>query len=397
MSTFFDFDAVIDRRPTDATKFKELHEKYGRTDLLPLWIADMDFATPAPIALALTECVRQPVLGYTTAPDAFWNGIAGWLGHRHGWNVAREEIDFIPGVKKGIGLCVNYFTRPGDKILIQPPVYHSFHSVIEGNGRTVVNSPLDFDGERYSMNLQRLERDIASHRPAMMIVCNPHNPVGIQWDADTLREVAAVCHRHGVILLSDEIYADMVLDKARHIPTATVSDEAREITVTLGAPSKSFNIPGVASAWTVVQSPALRDGFFAWLKASEFDTPPICAIYSTISAYAECEDWLDCALDYIASNREFALDYISRNMPGVEAIQPEAGFGLWMDFRGVGMCHDSLCDTLVNGACVALSDGATFGAEGTGFARLNIGVPRSVLAEGLERIAKHVCVPCGSR
>ena len=175
----------------------------------------------------------------------------------------------MPGVKKAIGLCVNYFTRPGDKILIQPPVYHSFRSVIEGNGRVAVTNPLHVADGHYSMALDALEKTIEAEHPTMMIVCNPHNPIGLQWDADTLRRVADICAKHNVLILSDEIYADLVLPGTRHIPTASVSDTAAAITVTLGAPSKSFNIPGIASAWTVVKSPELRQGFFYWLKASE--------------------------------------------------------------------------------------------------------------------------------
>lgn len=387
MSTISRFDKKIERRGTDATKYEELEEKYGRTDLLPLWIADMDFGTPAPVGEALRKCVSQPVLGYTTAPSEFWSSITGWLEHRHGWRLTRDDIDFVPGVKKGIGLCVNYFTAPGDRILIQPPVYHSFRSVVEGNGRVAVTNPLIFEDGNYRMDFDGLENAMREHSPRMMIVCNPHNPVGIQWDADTLRRVADICAAHGVTLLSDEIYADLVLDGHRHIPTATVSETARRITVTLGAPSKSFNIPGVASAWTTVAEPTLRDGFFAWLKASEFDTPPTCAIYGTISAYTECEDWLDEALGYISANCRHAADVIARDMPGVKAVIPGAGFGLWIDFRGTGMSHDELTDLLVNRARIAVSDGASFGAEGSGFVRLNTGVPREVLDEALGRIA----------
>lgn len=386
------FDKIYNRQDSDATKYEELEEKYGRTDLLPLWIADMDFCVPRPVTEALVKAVSSPILGYTTAPATFKESIASWLGHRHDWQVEPSEVDFMPGVKKAIGLCVNYFTRPGDKILIQPPVYHSFRSVIEGNGRVAVTNPLLYAEGHYSMDFEALEKTIVAERPAMMIVCNPHNPIGLQWSADILRRIADICSSHNVIILSDEIYADLVLPGAKHIPTASVSDTAAAITVTLGAPSKSFNIPGIASAWTVVKSPMLRQGFFDWLKASEFDTPPISAIYGTIAAYThpDCREWLDAMLSYLRDNAGYAIEYIHANMPGVEAVMPEAGFGLWIDFNRLGLSHDQLSDLLINKARVAVSDGASFGVEGTGMVRLNFGVPRSVLTEGLERISRAV-------
>ena len=384
------FDRIYYRKDSDATKYEELEEKYGRTDLLPLWIADMDFCVPQPVTDALIKAVSRPILGYTTAPATFKESIASWLCHRHGWLVEPAEVDFMPGVKKAIGLCVNYFTRPGDKILIQPPVYHSFRSVIEGNGRVAVTNPLHVADGHYSMALDALEKTIEAEHPTMMIVCNPHNPIGLQWDADTLRRVADICAKHNVLILSDEIYADLVLPGTRHIPTASVSDTAAAITVTLGAPSKSFNIPGIASAWTVVTSPELRQGFFYWLKASEFDTPPISAIYGTIAAYTRCEEWLDSLLVYLRDNATYAIDYIHKNIPGVKAVMPQAGFGLWIDFNALGLSHEGLTRMLVDDARVAVSDGASFGVEGTGMVRLNIGVPRSILNTGLNNIREAV-------
>lgn len=386
MSNQFNFDQKIDRRDTDATKYVELTEKYGRNDLLPMWIADMDYQSPDAIREQLIACFRQPVLGYTTAPESFWSSITNWLGKRHNWTVSRNEIDFVPGLKKGLGLCINYFTRPGDNIVIQPPVYHSFRSVIEGNGRHPVDNPLLYDGENYKMDFEGLEKIIAEKKPVMMIICNPQNPVGLQWDRETLNRVVNICHSNNMILLSDEIYGDLVFKGKLHIPTASISPKAAEITVSLGAPSKSFNIPGIATAWVVIQSPKLRKGFFKWLHASEFDTPPIDAIYATRSAYTECEEWLDNALSYLAANAEFASEYIEKNIPVIKAFRPDAGFGLWIDFNPTGLSHDQLCDMLVNEAKLAVSDGASFGAEGSGFIRLNIGVPREVLTEGLDRI-----------
>ena len=390
MDTEFDFDRVIDRRGTDATKYAELDEKFGRSDLLPLWIADMDFATPKPIIYALQDCLKKSILGYTTAPDAFWNSIVNWLDRRHNWTISRQSIDFVPGVKKGLGLCFNYFTRPGDKIVIQPPVYHSFKSVIEGNGRRVINNPLRFDGKSYSMDFEGLRKIIAEEKPAMMIVCNPPTPIGIQWDRATLQQVVDICYDNGILLLSDESSGDMVFDRHSHIPTASISDKAAEITITLGAPSKTFNIPGIATAWTAVVSPKLRDGFFNWLKASEFDTPTIGAIYATIAAYNNCAPWLDSVLAYLAQNADFATRYIADNIPALTTVYPKAGFGLWIGFHKLGLGHDRLADLLINNAQIAVSDGITFGNEGSEFVRLNIGVPRSVLKEALDRIAAAV-------
>lgn len=387
MSNQYNFDQTINRRGTDATKYVELTEKYGRNDLLPLWIADMDFRSPDAVREQLIECFRQPVLGYTTAPESFWSSITNWLSKRHNWNVSRDEIDFVPGLKKGLGLCLNYFTRPGDNIVIQPPVYHSFRSVIEGNGRHPVDNHLLYNGENYKMDFDGLGKIIAEKKPVMMIICNPQNPVGLQWDFDTLSRVVDICHRNNMILLSDEIYGDLVFKGKRHIPTASISPKAEEITVSLGAPSKSFNIPGIATAWVIIQSPKLRDGFFKWLHASEFDTPPIDAIYATRAAYTLCDEWLDSVLNYLAANADFACDYISQNIPGIKAIRPDAGFGLWIDFNPIGLSHGQLSDMFVNEALIAVSDGASFGAVGSGFIRLNIGVPRAVLTEGLNRIA----------
>lgn len=385
----YNLDTAIDRSGTLATQYEELEMKYGRTDLRPLWIADMDFAVCPAISDALARRVTHPVFGYTTAPASFWSAITSWLQRRHGWTVPRSDIDFLPGVKKGLGLALNYFTRPGDGVVIQPPVYHSFRSVITGNGRVPLDNPLVLGSDgRYAMDLQGLEALCAERRPRAMIVCNPHNPIGIQWPAEVLAEVAAICQRHGMLLISDEIYGDMVLDGA-HYPTATVSEAARQVCVTIGAPSKTFNIPGISSAWTVVHNPALRDGFFQWLLASEFDTPPLFAVTATEAAYSGGDDWLGCVLRYIRDN---AVEVCRRlgALDGVRPFMPEAGFGLWVDFGGLGLDHDGLVRLLVDKARVAVSDGVTFGPGGEGFVRINIGVSRGVLMEGIDAIVNAV-------
>lgn len=386
-TVIYNFDNIVDRHNTDATKIEEMSVKFGRCDLLPFWIADMDFEACPCILEALRKRLDQGVLGYTTVPEAFWKSITSWLERRHHWYVETNEITFLPGLKKGLSLCINFFSKPGDKIIIQPPVYHSFRSVIEGNGRVVATNPLirEADG-RYRMDFDGLSELIRRERPALMFLCNPHNPVGLQWDADTLRRVAAICREHGVILISDEIYGDMMLGGKAHIPTASVSDDAAEVTVTLGAPSKTFNIPGIVSAWTVVKSPKLREPFFNWLSASEFNTPPIAAMVATQAAYEGGEDWLNQVLAYLHGNAEFMQGYLKRELDTIGMDIPDASFAVWLDFRKLNLPQPELVKTLIGRAHLALSDGASFGAEGTGFMRMNIGTPRSIVEEGLERL-----------
>lgn len=387
----YNFDCVVDRHDTCATKFEEMDEKFGRHDLLPFWIADMDFEACPAIIEALRTRLNHAVLGYTMPPEQFWASICSWLRRRHAWNVGTDEITFLPGLKKGLGLTINFFTRPGDAIVIQPPVYHSFRSVIEGNGRRVVTNPLRLGPDGlYSMDFDGLRELIAREKPAMMFLCNPHNPIGLQWDAPTLRRVASICREAGMVLVSDEIYGDMMLGGVRHIPTASVSPEAEAVTITLGAPSKTFNIPGIVSAWTVVKSARLREPFFSWLSASEFNAPPIAAMVATEAAYEHGEAWLDQALEYLEANVEHAARFLARELPAVRMHRPQASFAVWLDFNGLGLPQPELMKLLVERARLALSEGSTFGAEGAGFMRMNIGVPRSILDLGLHRLREAV-------
>ena len=391
VNEIYNFDCVVDRHDTCATKLEEMQAKFGRQDLLPFWIADMDFQACPCIIDALRERLNHAVLGYTTPPADFWESIASWLYRRHGWKVSHNEITFLPGLKKGLSLCINYFTEPGDAVVIQPPVYHSFRSVIDGNGRRAVDNPLRIDASgRYAMDFDGLLDVIKRERPKMIFVCNPHNPVGLQWDADTLRCVADICYDNGMVLVSDEIYGDMMLGGRRHIPTATVSEKAAEVTVTLGAPSKTFNIPGIVSAWTVVRSPRLREPFFGWLSASEFNTPPIAAMVATQAAYDRGEAWLDQALEYLQANVRHAGEFLRRELPQIKMCVPEASFAIWLDFRRLGLAQNELVRLLVDRARLALSDGSSFGREGSGYMRMNVGVPRAILDEGLRRLRDAV-------
>ena len=387
---FYDFDRVIDRRHTDCIKYDDLVNRYGRNDVIPLWIADLDFAVCPEITDALRHRLNHPVLGYHVTPESYWQSIIDWERHRHGFEIKREELTFIPGVVKGIALAINYFTSKGDKVLIQPPVYYPFRMVIEGNEREVVENPLAFDGNRYSMDLAGLEEVIRREKPKMMILCNPHNPIGIQWDKETLAEVGRICCDNNVVVVSDEIHGDLMLDGRKHITFADVSDDCAAVSITLGAPSKTFNIPGLVSSWMVVKNPVLRSGFYNWMTVNEFNSPTLVSVVGAETAYRYGEKWLDQMLEYVGRNIDLVESYLQKHCPEIKVIRPEVSFLVWLDFSALGLSQERLMRFLIDDARVVMNDGATFGRQGTGFVRLNVGTPRSVLNNALDAIASAI-------
>ena len=392
--TQYNFDNIIDRHGTSAVKIDRLDAVFGRHDLTPLWIADLDFAVCPEITAALSRRLAHPVLGYSEASESYWQAIIDWNLRRHGFSIARNELAFVPGVVKGIALAVNFFTREGDGVVIQPPVYTPFRTVVEGNNRKVIENPLIFDGESYSMDLDGLRSVVAEHKPKMMVLCNPHNPIGIQWDADTLAELAAIARKAGMVVVSDEIHGDLMLGGPRHIPFLSAGPDAEAVGIMLGAPSKTFNIPGLVSSWMVVKNPEMRERYYKWLEVNEFSAPVMISTIGAEAAYNNGEEWLDQMLAYVEGNIDFVIDFAARRIPGLKVIRPQASFLLWLDFRGLHLCHREVMDMLLDKAHLALNDGTMFGAQGDGFARLNAGTPRAVLAHALESLETAVCTVC---
>jgi len=392
--TQYNFDNIIDRHGTSAVKIDRLDAVFGRHDLTPLWIADLDFAVCPEITAALSRRLAHPVLGYSEASESYWQAIIDWNLRRHGFSIARNELAFVPGVVKGIALAVNFFTREGDGVVIQPPVYTPFRTVVEGNNRKVIENPLIFDGESYSMDLDGLRSVVAEHKPKMMVLCNPHNPIGIQCDADTLAELAAIARKAGMVVVSDEIHGDLMLGGRRHIPFLSAGPDAEAVGIMLGAPSKTFNIPGLVSSWMVVKNPEMRERYYKWLEVNEFSAPVMISTIGAEAAYNNGEEWLDQMLAYVEGNIDFVIDFAARRIPGLKVIRPQASFLLWLDFRGLHLCHREVMDMLLDKAHLALNDGTMFGAQGDGFARLNAGTPRAVLAHALESLETAVCTVC---
>lgn len=391
----YNFDNVIDRQGTLAVKIDRLDQVFGRHDLTPLWIADLDFAVCPRITEALLHRLQHPVLGYSEAADSYWQSIIDWNMRRHGFAIAREELCFIPGVVKGIALAVNYFTQRGDGVVIQPPVYTPFRTVVGGNGRRVVENPLRPTADGYEMDLDGLRRIIAADKGIkMLILCNPHNPIGIQWSRDTLAELASICREGGIVVVSDEIHGDLMLGGRRHIPYLSCGDDARATGVMLGAPSKTFNIPGLVSSWMVVKNPDLRRDFYNWLEVNEFNSPVLISTIGAEAAYNNGEEWLDQMLAYVEANIDFVEDYARRNIPGLKVVRPQASFLVWLDFRDLHLCQREIMNLLLDKAHLALNDGSMFGRQGEGFARLNVGTPRCVLAHALASLADAVRCEC---
>jgi cystathionine beta-lyase len=389
MQKKYDFDKVIDRRGTNALKTDALEARYGNAGLIPLWVADMDFETPAFITGALRARMEHPVFGYTQDPPGYRPSVIRWLKERHGWDVKAEWLCYIPGIVRGIGLALNVLTGKGDRVIIQPPVYHPFRLVPEANGREVAYNPLRLVDGRYEMDFEHLEK-LMDSRCRMLILSNPHNPGGRVWRPETLATLAGICARHGVPVISDEIHADMALYGNRHTPFAAVSEAAAQNSITFGAPSKTFNMAGLVSSFAVVPGAAIRNRFYSWLRANELNEPAIFATIAAEAAYTHGHGWLRELLTYLEGNIDFVDGYLAAHLPAIRAMKPQASFLVWLDCRGLQLDHAALLGLFVRKAGLALNDGEMFGPGGEGFMRLNVGTPRCILEKALDRLAKAV-------
>lgn len=390
MGTIYDFDKIVDRNGSNCLKYDALLEYYGRKDLIPMWVADMDFETPDFILDALKHRLEHPILGYTIAYDSYWQSIINWLKKRHNWCVKRDWLCYIPGIVKGIGMAINAFTQSGDKIVIQTPVYHPFRLVPEQNKREVIYNPLKQTNDGlYEMDFDHLEQ-LLDEKCKMLILANPHNPIGLMWDKATLQRLAQIAMQHNLIVVSDEIHCDMPLYGHNHIPFATVSEAAANCSITFGAPSKTFNIAGIVSSYAIVPNANIREKFFSWLEANELDMATIFAMIATEAAFNYGDEWRCQMLSYIEGNIDFIADYVASEIPKVKVIKPQASYLVWLDFTGLGLSHDAVVDMIVNRAHLAMNDGAMFGEEGKQHMRMNVGMPRSVIAKAMEQLKDAV-------
>lgn len=381
-----DFNKIIDRSGSGDLKHEVLEERYGRGDLLPLWVADMDFETPQFITEALRHRLDHSLFGYTVEPKELWPTVIQWIKDHHQWDVRQEWLSYIPGIVKGIGMVVNVFVKEDEKVIIQPPVYHPFRLTPEGNNREVVYNPLreNADGT-YSMDFDNLEQ-VADEKCRLLILSNPHNPAGIVWDKETLARLAEFCFDRNIIVISDEIHCDMALWGNKHVPFATASEKAAQCSITFGAPSKTFNIAGIVSSYSIVPNDSIRQKFYSWLAANELNEAPLFSPIATIAAFKNGEEWRKEMLHYVEENIKFVEDFCHEKMPQIKPLRPQASFLVWLDCRALKLDHDALVDLFVNKARLALNDGEMFGQGGQGFMRMNVGTPRPILKQALEQL-----------
>lgn len=383
----YNFDEVIERRGTNCIKHDLLKERFGDEKLIPLWVADMDFRTPDFIVEAIKKRCEHEVFGYTYGSDEYYESIINWVHYKHNWKIQKEWISYIPGIVKGISFALQCFTRPGDKIIIQPPVYHPFRIVPQSMKREVVYNPLKLVEGSYEMDFEQLE-SIIDEKCKALILCNPHNPGGIVWKKETLVQLAEVCAKHHILVISDEIHAEMAYPQYKHYPFATVSDNAALCCITFMAPSKTFNIAGIVTSYAIIPNDRLRKKFYEFLEAGEFGDGTIFAYEATTAAYTYGAEWLQQMRMYIMENVRFVDEFIKTNLPKIKMYMPQASFLIWLDCRELKLNQEELVDLFQNKAGLALNDGSIFGPGGEGHMRLNIGCPRSILETSLNALKK---------
>ncbi len=385
----YNFDEIIDRKGTGAIKTDVLAERYGNPDLIPLWVADMDFKSPPAIAEAISERAKHGIFGYTRPSQGYYDSIINWVRRHHNWTIRQEWVSFIPGIVKGIAFAIDCFTSADHKIIIQPPVYHPFRIVPELHHRFVADNPLILESGQYKMDLDGFKKMID---PAckMLILCNPHNPGGRVWTRQELSDIADICHDKNILVISDEIHSDLAFTPHKHIPFACVSEKAAQNSITFMAPSKTFNIAGIVSSYSIIPNEELRAKFHTYLTASELEEGHIFAYLAAQAAYDNGDEWLAEAKGYIRRNICFVDEYLKANIPQIKAMLPQASFLIWLDCKELRLPQEELVSLFVNDAGLALNNGSMFGKGGEGFMRLNVGTPQANIAKALDNLKKAI-------
>ncbi len=385
-------DQVIDRSEYPTLKWNKssLKEHFGSEDLLPMWVADMEFLAPPAVIDSLRKRAEHGIFGYEYKRDSYFDALIRWYANRHQWSIDQEEIESCPSVLGAIAVLINQHTEKGDGIIIQPPVFFEFRLVIRNNGRRIVRNPLKIKNGRYEMDWADLEEKAANPKNKMMVICNPHNPIGRVWTREELACAGEICKKHGVLIISDELHGDIVYGTNRYTPFVSISSELAQISFACLSPAKTFNIAGMVDAMTVIANDEYRQRFHDFAHRFHINRTDVFASAAIEAAYSEGGQWLDDILVYLQSNIDFLSSYLEEKLPQVKLVEPEGTYLVWLDFRELGLNRKELAKFLAQEARLALNPGYWFGREGSGYARMNIACPQSMLAEAMRRLTEAI-------
>ncbi|EJO5346567.1 pyridoxal phosphate-dependent aminotransferase [Clostridium botulinum] len=386
----YNFDKIVSRDNTNCSKWNFNKETFGYEDIIPMWIADMDFETVPEVKEEMIKRAQHGIYGYTATTESYYEEVVKWMKKRHRWNIKKEWIANTPGIVMAVNTIVRTFTNAGDKVLLQRPIYYPFFKAINNNGCHIVNNPLKFDGKRYEMDLEDLDKKLSDPRVKIMILCSPHNPTGRVWTKEELVNVGKLCLEHNVLVISDEIHSDLIYKPNKHVPFASICEQFEDITITCTAPSKTFNLAGLQGSNIIIPNKKLRNEFKISMENIGISGLNIFASIACETAYKHGEQWLEELLNYLQLNKEFAKKFIQEKIPMLKVIDSEGTYLLWIDCRELKMSKNELKEFMLKEAGVAFDEGYIFGQEAVGFERMNIACPRQLLQEALKRIEKAV-------
>lgn len=389
-SMVHNFDEIIDRKNSDCLKYDFAVERGKPEDVLPLWVADMDFRTAPFITQRMAKDVELGIFGYTNHKDDYFQAIADWYQTYFQWTVEKDWLVKTPGVVFAIAMAIQALTKEGESVLIQQPVYYPFAAVVQDNNRKLVNSPLVLKNGHYEMNYEELEKKIAEENVKLFLLCSPHNPVGRVWTKEELKRVGEICLKYHVKIVSDEIHSDFVYPGHQHYMLPTIDERLKDISIICTAPSKTFNLAGLQVSNIFIPNPEIRAAFQKRLDAVGYCEVNMLGQHACQAAYEGGREWLEQLKDYLKGNLDFTREFLEKRIPGIKLIEPEGTYLIWLDCRALGLSEEALEDLMVHQAKLWLDAGSMFGAVGAGFERINLACPRSLLQEALERLEKAV-------
>ena len=384
----YNFDEIINRENTASVKYDLRKDIFGKEDVIPMWVADMDFKTPDFIIKAIKDRANHEVFGYSFRPESYFLSIVNWLKRRHNWEISKDWISFSPGIVPAVNMAILAFTEPNDKIIIQPPVYFPFFSAIKNNNRAIIENPLKLKNGRYCFDFNNLEKKLADAK--MLILSNPHNPGGSVWTEDELKRLGEMCLENNVLIMSDEIHADLVFKDFKFIPLASISKNIADSTVTFIAPSKTFNMAALSTSSVIASNKELKDKYDKVLDAIHVGLGNVFGTVASEAAYNYGDEWLDQLMDYISVNLDFTQEFLNEKIPQIKMIRPEGTYLVWLDCSELNLNEKDLKEFMIKDAGLGFNDGRMFGTGGEGYMRMNIACPKQTLLDALISLEKAV-------